>query len=132
MRVHTTDNGPHLAASSRSAAAQVITLPTTTEVADIDDDVARELAFYNNAKAAAEAAITQLEAAGVPWQRPPDYFAESVKSDGHMAKVKEQLMFEERAIEEAEQRCERLIMRRVPAWEPVSSAQLGRSMAGRA
>jgi rRNA-processing protein EBP2 len=83
---------------------QVVTLGASTDVPDINDDVTRELAFYNNAKQAAEEAIARFEEAGVPWQRPADYYAENVKSDSHMAKVKEQLMYEQRAIEEAEQR----------------------------
>jgi rRNA-processing protein EBP2 len=87
------------------ARAQVITLPTRTEVADVHDDMTRELAFYRQGEAAARDAITRFSAAGAPWRRPPDYYAESVKSDAHMAKVKGQLMHEQRLIEEAEQRC---------------------------
>ena len=66
--------------------------------------MARELAFYTAAKSAADDAIARFDGASIPWQRPPDYYAESVKSDGHMAKVKQQLMYEEQAIEQAEQR----------------------------
>ena len=69
------------------------------------DDMARELAFYHQGAAAAHAAIQHFEEAGASWRRPPDYYAESVKSDGHMSKVKEQLMYEQKLIEEAEQRC---------------------------
>lgn len=85
---------------------QVVTLASSASasVPDIHDDMARELAFYNGAKEAAEQAIAKFDQAGVPWHRPPDYYAESVKSDSHMAKVKQQLMFEQQAIEEAEQR----------------------------
>ncbi len=57
------------------------------------------------ALAAAQRGVTQLEAAGVSWRRPADYYAEMVKSDDHMLKVKEQLMFEQRQIEETAQRC---------------------------
>ena len=52
----------------------------------------------------AHAAIEKFEELGVSWMRPPDYYAENVKSDGHMAKVKEQYMYEQKMIEEAEQR----------------------------
>lgn len=88
------------------AQTQVVTLASTAQesVPDIHDDMARELAFYNGAKDAAEQAIAKLDQAGIQWHRPPDYYAESVKSDAHMAKVKQQLMFEQQAIEEAEQR----------------------------
>jgi hypothetical protein len=97
------------AVPSQWTETQVITLPTTASVPDVHDDMARELAFYSSAKKASEDAIARFEDADVPWQRPPDYYAESVKSDGHMAKVKQQLMFEQQAIEQAEQRYARRI-----------------------
>jgi Eukaryotic rRNA processing protein EBP2 len=53
---------------------------------------------------AARVAIAKMEAAGVPWRRPPDYYAEMVKTDDHMLKVREQLAFEQKQIEEAGQR----------------------------
>ena len=56
------------------------------------------------ALAAAQRGVAQLETAGVLWRRPADYYAEMVKSDDHMLKVKEQLMFEQRQIEETAQR----------------------------
>mmetsp|Transcript_6237 Transcript_6237/g.13655 ORF Transcript_6237/g.13655 Transcript_6237/m.13655 type:complete len:338 (+) Transcript_6237:240-1253(+) len=81
-----------------------ITNDDATQVEDIDDDIARELAFYNQALSAAQEAIRRFQDAGQPWLRPPDYYAEMVKSDEHMAKVKEQLMFEQKQIELAEER----------------------------
>ena len=56
------------------------------------------------ALAAAQRGVAKLEAAGVPWRRPTDYYAEMVKSDDHMLKVKEQLMFQQKQIKETEQR----------------------------
>lgn len=53
---------------------------------------------------AAQQAIRKFEAANTPWQRPPDYYAELVKSDDHMAKVKQQLMHEQEQMEVVEQR----------------------------
>lgn len=70
----------------------------------VDDDITRELAFYSQALEAAREAVRKFKAAGVPWFRPPDYYAEMVKSDGHMARVKQQLVGEQRAIQEAEER----------------------------
>lgn len=81
-----------------------ITSSAPTQVANIDDDLERELAFYNQALGAARVAIGRMEEQGTPWRRPPDYFAEMVKSDEHMAKVKEQLVHEQQVIEGAEQR----------------------------
>ncbi|KAG5234471.1 rRNA processing protein [Salix suchowensis] len=60
---------------------------------DVNDDHARELAFY-----------TQLESKGIPFLRPPDYYAVVVKSDGHMEMVKSRLLAEKRSIEEAKER----------------------------
>jgi F420-dependent methylenetetrahydromethanopterin dehydrogenase len=57
------------------------------------------------ALAAAKAALERLDAAGVPWRRPADYYAEMVKSDAHMARVKAQLMHEQAQIEAADERC---------------------------
>ena len=81
-----------------------ITTDTPTQVENVDDDLERELAFYNQALAAAKSAISKFEEAGVPWRRPVDYYAEMVKSDDHMTKVKEQLLYEQQVIETAEQR----------------------------
>ncbi|GLI67249.1 hypothetical protein VaNZ11_011431 [Volvox africanus] len=81
-----------------------VTSEKPTVVGNVDDDLARELAFYNQALASAKHAIHRFEEAGIPWLRPLDYYAEMVKSDEHMAKVKEQLMFEQRQIEQAEER----------------------------
>lgn len=55
---------------------------------------------------AAQEAIRKFEAASTPWQRPPDYYAEMVKNDDHMAKVKQQLMHEQEQMEAVEQRCD--------------------------
>ncbi|KAK9827984.1 hypothetical protein WJX81_005158 [Elliptochloris bilobata] len=81
-----------------------VTGDNAEQVADVDDDLTRELAFYNQALAAAKAALSRLEGAGVPWRRPADYYAEMVKSDVHMARVKAQLMHEQAQIEAADER----------------------------
>jgi hypothetical protein len=50
--------------------------------------------------------VVQFDKAGMKWRRPEDYYAEMVKSDDHMLRVKEQLNFETEKIEAAEQRCD--------------------------
>ncbi|KAI1191994.1 eukaryotic rRNA processing protein EBP2-domain-containing protein [Nemania serpens] len=62
--------------------------------ADLMDDIKRELAFYAQALDAAKRGRTLLKAEGVPFSRPTDYFAEMVKDDGHMEKVKAKLVEE--------------------------------------
>ena len=74
---------------------------------------------------AAQTAIRRFEAAGISWQRPTDYYAEMVKSDEHMAKVKEQLLYEKTQIEASELRCGGPVGCGLPlsSWrEPVASA----------
>eukprot|EP00955_Chlamydomonas_euryale_P107187 365747-Chlamydomonas_euryale.AAC.64 len=103
--------------------AQVITAADEIHIENIDDDLERELAFYNQqyfmndcgevdaepacrlqALVASHAAIAKFETAGIPWRRPTDYYAEMVKTDTHMARVKQQLMHEQKQIELAEER----------------------------
>jgi rRNA-processing protein EBP2 len=54
---------------------------------DVSDDLSRELAFYKQALDAAQKARKQLLTEGIPFSRPPDYFAEMIKDDEHMDKV---------------------------------------------
>ncbi|KAA0195818.1 rRNA-processing protein EBP2 [Fasciolopsis buskii] len=62
------------------------------EKIDADDDFKRENYFYRIGQAAVLKAIPQLHALGVPTKRPVDFFAEMVKSDEHMGKVKKHLV----------------------------------------
>eukprot|EP00966_Prymnesium_polylepis_P118266 2734363-Prymnesium_polylepis.1 len=64
-----------------------VTSTERLELDDAEDDLKRELAFYNQALSAVKVAQTRLEKLGVPHVRPDDYFAEMVKSDKHMLKV---------------------------------------------
>ena len=54
----------------------------------------RELAFYSQSLSAVQEARNLLKAEGVPFTRPRDYFAEMVKADEHMAKIKAKLIDE--------------------------------------
>lgn len=71
---------------------------------DVNDDLARELAFYTQALEGARQAFVKFESMKVPFLRPSDYYAEMVKTDTHMVKVKSRLLAEKRKIEEAEER----------------------------
>ena len=79
---------------------QVITTSTAVSIADVNDDLTRELAFYKQCLDAANEARKSLKKEGVPFSRPNDYFAEMVKSDEHMGKIK-QKMTEEAANKKA-------------------------------
>ncbi|KAI8375944.1 eukaryotic rRNA processing, partial [Radiomyces spectabilis] len=71
-------------------------------LADVHDDMARELAFYQQALEAAKIARDRFKEADVPFSRPDDYFAEMLKSDEHMAKVRQRLLDEDAKLKASE------------------------------
>ncbi|KAK9293151.1 hypothetical protein L1049_021137 [Liquidambar formosana] len=71
---------------------------------DVNDDLTRELAFYTQALEGTRQAFQKLQSMGHPFLRPSDYYAEMVKSDTHMVKVKGRLLAEKKNIEEADER----------------------------
>ncbi|KAK1754725.1 eukaryotic rRNA processing protein EBP2-domain-containing protein [Echria macrotheca] len=66
--------------------------PTADAIPSVDDDLQRELAFMNQALDAARRARALLRKEGVPFTRPTDYFAETVRSDETMEKVKAKMI----------------------------------------
>lgn len=73
-------------------------------ISDINDDLQRETSFYERALASTEVAISKLKALGIPTRRPDDFYAEMVKSDEHMKRVRAELIFEQTAQETREER----------------------------
>ena len=71
---------------------------------DVNDDLNRELAFYTQALEGTRQAFMKFQTMGLPFLRPSDYYAEMVKTDSHMEKIKGRLLVEKRRIEEAEER----------------------------
>jgi len=71
---------------------------------DVNDDLKREVAFYNSALSGVKIAKKKLEALKIPYKRPDDYFAEMLKSDAHMARVKDKLIYEQKKITAVEER----------------------------
>ncbi|QIW95300.1 hypothetical protein AMS68_000818 [Peltaster fructicola] len=76
------------------SSVQSITSAEPVVIADIDDDLNRELAFYKQSLDAVKEARSQLKKEGVPFSRPTDFFAEMVKSEEQMGKVKQKLVDE--------------------------------------
>mmetsp|Transcript_20676 Transcript_20676/g.48556 ORF Transcript_20676/g.48556 Transcript_20676/m.48556 type:complete len:465 (+) Transcript_20676:116-1510(+) len=74
------------------------------EYADVHDDIRRETAFHDLALEAATLARMECEEVGIPFSRPEDFFAEMIKSDDHMAKIKDRLIFETKKMEAVERR----------------------------
>ncbi|CAM9185843.1 unnamed protein product [Ectocarpus sp. 12 AP-2014] len=74
------------------------------ELADVHDDLKREVSFYNNALEAVKRGRSLLVAANVPYKRPEDFLCEMVKTDAHMDKIKDKLIFEQQKMDAFEQR----------------------------
>ena len=60
-------------------------------IPDINDDLNRELTFYKQCLDAVNEGRSLLKREGVPFTRPTDYFAEMVKTDEHMGKIKQKM-----------------------------------------
>jgi rRNA-processing protein EBP2 len=71
---------------------QAVTTDEPVEIADVEDDLNRELAFYKQCLSGVKDARKKLKKEGVAFSRPADYFAEMVKSDEHMGKIKQKLI----------------------------------------
>ncbi|TPX31642.1 hypothetical protein SmJEL517_g05051 [Synchytrium microbalum] len=69
---------------------------------DVHNDTKRELAIYKQALHAATTAKSTLTAASIPFTRPDDYFAEMLKTDAHMARVRQRLLDERLQVEQSE------------------------------
>lgn len=68
----------------------------------VEDDFQRELQFYRQAQVSAKEALQKLQKLGVTTQRPDDYFAEMVKSDAHMQKIRQKIINKKDSIEKSE------------------------------
>jgi len=79
-------------------------LPFSSTKDLIHDDLKREVIFYNTALEATKLAKSQFLEQNVPFTRPQDFYAEMVKTDDHMRKVKDRLLFESKKIAAFEQR----------------------------
>ena len=87
-----------LPASAKSSFIEHLSITASEPMVlkDIYDDTERELAFYKQALDAAKEARELAKRAGVPFSRPVDYFAEMVKSDEHMNRLKNKLIQDEK------------------------------------
>ncbi|KAL5731672.1 hypothetical protein ACHQM5_004379 [Ranunculus cassubicifolius] len=74
------------------------------EKVDVNDDLNREMAFYTQGLEGTRKAFDKLQSMSIPFLRPSDYYAEMVKTDTHMHKVKSRLLVEKQKMEEAEER----------------------------
>ena len=81
--------------------------PVTLQVDNPEDDIDREIQFYNQAILTAKEGFKNLFELDIPIHRPDDYFAEMVKSDEHMARIRNKLVQSRKVIEDREKRRQR-------------------------
>ncbi|KAJ2261390.1 RRNA processing protein [Coemansia sp. RSA 376] len=68
-----------------------------------ENDLDRELKFYQQGLEAVIQAQLEVKKVGVPFSRPDDYFAEMVKSDAHMARIRQKLLDQQKGIQNSEE-----------------------------
>ncbi|CDW84423.1 UNKNOWN [Stylonychia lemnae] len=74
----------------------------------VHDDIKREMAFYIMTRENVKKGMEFLVQAKLPISRPDDFFAEMLKTDQHMAKVKSRLLQQQVKIQNFEERQSRL------------------------
>lgn len=72
------------------------------------DDIKREMAFYNMARENARKGMEILLQAKVPISRPDDFFAEMLKTDEQMAKIKSRLLKQKQKVQSFEEKKQKL------------------------
>lgn len=75
---------------------------------NVDDDIKRELMFYNISQQNAVIGINKLKEHKEKLNRPEDFFAEMLKSDHQMERVKKVIIKEQQGIKKFEQRKQKL------------------------
>ncbi|OMJ28962.1 putative rRNA-processing protein ebp2 [Smittium culicis] len=80
-----------------------ITSSTPVTVKDSSNDIEIELAIYQQALEAAQLGKKKVLAAGHAFTRPADYFAEMVKTDEDMEKIRARLLQEHKSIQLSEE-----------------------------
>jgi rRNA-processing protein EBP2 len=75
---------------------------------NIDDDIRRELIFYNISLKNAAKGINKLKERNQKLNRPDDFFAEMVKSDSQMERIKKQIVTEQIRIKKFEERKQKM------------------------
>uniref|UniRef100_A0A7S3MN52 rRNA-processing protein EBP2 n=1 Tax=Favella ehrenbergii TaxID=182087 RepID=A0A7S3MN52_9SPIT len=77
------------------------------EALEVSNEIKREVAFYNATRANVMKGMQFLVQSKCPISRPDDFFAEMLKSDGHMAKVKARLLKQQTKIKSFEEKKQR-------------------------
>ena len=81
-----------------------ITLNSSPEIEDVNHDKRREEAFQKSTLEGVLRAKELMEELGIKYERPPDMFAEMIRPEHEMEKVREKLEKEQQAIQQAQAR----------------------------
>jgi len=68
----------------------------------VHNDFQREMTIHRQAQGAWLEALHKLKKLGIPTKRPDDYFAQMVKADFHMKKVREKILNKQLSMEQSE------------------------------
>uniref|UniRef100_A0A8D8PR01 Probable rRNA-processing protein EBP2 homolog n=1 Tax=Cacopsylla melanoneura TaxID=428564 RepID=A0A8D8PR01_9HEMI len=79
---------------------EMLAVGRTTDI--VFNDFKRETMFTQQAQAAVIEGMARLKELGIPLRRPDDYFAEMVKTDEHMQRVRKSILRKQRGIEVGE------------------------------
>ncbi|KAA6382681.1 MAG: hypothetical protein EZS28_021792 [Streblomastix strix] len=71
-------------------------------IANINDDLEREVQFYAQTVETVKRGIAELDQAGIEHERPRNFFAPMAKNDEHMGKIKDKLETEQKRLEQVE------------------------------
>eukprot|EP01052_Picozoa_sp_SAG31_P019242 SAG31_NODE_1396_length_8511_cov_1.939491_1_plen_254_part_10 len=100
-------------------------------VPDVHDDLQREATFYDHCLSGVKESFARLDELGMKYTRPHDYYAEMIKTDGHMEKVKSKLLGEKDRLDEREekrkQRDNKKLAKRVEAERTQAKAKKKKS-----
>ena len=77
------------------------------EALSVHDDIKREISLYNMARENVKKGMEILVQAKIPISRPDDFFAEMLKTDEHMAKVKSRLLQQSKKVASFEEKKQR-------------------------
>merc|ERR1719169_247807 len=83
---------------------ETLVIPTAKAETKVSDDVRREAAFHERTAEAVKEAYRRLHVMGVDATRPNDFYAEMMKSDYQMLKIRQNLTNEQKKIAAVEQR----------------------------
>lgn len=78
--------------------------PHPLSLQNAHDDLKREAQFYALSLQGVGRALVQLDQARIPYVRPSDYFAEMIKPDSQMTKIKDALLKEKRRMDQTAER----------------------------